>query len=166
MHPHALSQGVRILETEGPHPVVYGEWLRAGPDKLTVLIYGHYDVQVGDQSLVPCLICTAPVASGSAKVAYIQLRKLCRPHLYPTLGILSLAQPVDPLDEWETGPFNVTLKDDGYFYGRGVDDDKGGVLMAIQAVEGLLRHRPAGASDPLLPVNVKFMLEGQVGTRG
>ena len=72
---------------------------------------------------------------------------------------------MDPLDEWETGPFNVTLKDDGYFYGRGVDDDKGGVLMAIQAVEGLLRHRPAGDSGPLLPVNVKFMLEGQVGYR-
>lgn len=30
--------------TEG-HPVVYGEWLGAGPDAPTVLIYGHYDVQ-------------------------------------------------------------------------------------------------------------------------
>jgi acetylornithine deacetylase/succinyl-diaminopimelate desuccinylase-like protein len=27
------------------HPIVYGEWLEAGPDKPTVLIYGHYDVQ-------------------------------------------------------------------------------------------------------------------------
>ena len=30
------------------HPVVYGEWLRAGPDKPTVLVYAHYDVQPVD----------------------------------------------------------------------------------------------------------------------
>ncbi len=49
------TQRVEILETEGPHPVVYGEWLKGGPGKPTVLIYGHYDVQVGggrDQSTV------------------------------------------------------------------------------------------------------------------
>ena len=34
---------VEIMETAG-HPVVYGEWLGAGPDKPTVLVYGHYDV--------------------------------------------------------------------------------------------------------------------------
>lgn len=34
---------VQIMPTAG-HPVVYGEWLGAGPDKLTVLVYGHYDV--------------------------------------------------------------------------------------------------------------------------
>ncbi len=34
---------VAVLETEG-HPVVYGEWLGAGSDKPTVLVYGHYDV--------------------------------------------------------------------------------------------------------------------------
>jgi acetylornithine deacetylase/succinyl-diaminopimelate desuccinylase-like protein len=44
---------------------------------------------------------------------------------------LVCAQPVDPLELWESEPFNVTVKD-GYMYGRGVDDDKGGVLMAIQ----------------------------------
>jgi acetylornithine deacetylase/succinyl-diaminopimelate desuccinylase-like protein len=32
-----------VMETAG-HPVVYGEWLDAGPEKRTVLIYGHYDV--------------------------------------------------------------------------------------------------------------------------
>jgi len=35
---------VEIIETER-HPIVYGEWLEAGDDKPTVLIYGHYDVQ-------------------------------------------------------------------------------------------------------------------------
>jgi acetylornithine deacetylase/succinyl-diaminopimelate desuccinylase-like protein len=36
--------GVEVVETEG-HPVVYAEWLGAGPNAPTVLIYGHYDVQ-------------------------------------------------------------------------------------------------------------------------
>ncbi len=43
---HLSSLGldkVEIMETAG-HPVVYGEWLGAGPDKPTVLVYGHYDV--------------------------------------------------------------------------------------------------------------------------
>lgn len=39
---------MRILETAGPRPVVYGEWLSAGPERPTVLIYGHYDVQPVD----------------------------------------------------------------------------------------------------------------------
>jgi acetylornithine deacetylase/succinyl-diaminopimelate desuccinylase-like protein len=34
---------VAVLPTAG-HPVVYGDWLGAGPDKPTVLVYGHYDV--------------------------------------------------------------------------------------------------------------------------
>src|SRR5690349_3505451 len=37
------GQNVAVMETAG-HPVVYGEWLGAGPDKPTVLVYGHYDV--------------------------------------------------------------------------------------------------------------------------
>ncbi|MEO8665894.1 MAG: dipeptidase, partial [Ignavibacteria bacterium] len=40
-------ENVKIYETPG-HPIVYGEWLKAGKDKLTVLIYGHYDVQPVD----------------------------------------------------------------------------------------------------------------------
>lgn len=34
---------VQVMPTAG-HPVVYAEWLGAGPDKPTVLVYGHYDV--------------------------------------------------------------------------------------------------------------------------
>lgn len=40
-------QKVRTYETGG-HPVVYGEWLEAGPDAPTILVYGHYDVQPAD----------------------------------------------------------------------------------------------------------------------
>jgi acetylornithine deacetylase/succinyl-diaminopimelate desuccinylase-like protein len=36
--------GGRVEETDG-HPVVRGEWLGAGADAATVLVYGHYDVQ-------------------------------------------------------------------------------------------------------------------------
>jgi acetylornithine deacetylase/succinyl-diaminopimelate desuccinylase-like protein len=36
-------QNAEVMPTAG-HPVVYGEWLGAGPDKPTVLVYGHYDV--------------------------------------------------------------------------------------------------------------------------
>jgi acetylornithine deacetylase/succinyl-diaminopimelate desuccinylase-like protein len=39
--------GVEVSETGG-HPVVYAEWLGAGPDRPTVLVYGHYDVQPVD----------------------------------------------------------------------------------------------------------------------
>lgn len=43
-HLRALGlQNVQVMETAG-HPVVYGEWLGAGADKPTVLVYGHYDV--------------------------------------------------------------------------------------------------------------------------
>ena len=35
---------VQLMQTEG-HPVVYGEWLHAGPDQPVILFYGHYDVQ-------------------------------------------------------------------------------------------------------------------------
>ena len=37
------AEKVAVMPTAG-HPVVYGEWLKAGPNKPTVLVYGHYDV--------------------------------------------------------------------------------------------------------------------------
>src|SRR4030065_564187 len=47
-HMRSLSiENVQIFPTPG-HPVVYGEWLKAGVSAPTVLIYGHYDVQPVD----------------------------------------------------------------------------------------------------------------------
>ncbi len=43
-HLHALGMtNAKVMATAG-HPVVYAEWMGAGPDKPTVLVYGHYDV--------------------------------------------------------------------------------------------------------------------------
>lgn len=44
---NAKMEKVEIIETK-KHPIVYAEWLGAGPDAKTILIYGHYDVQPVD----------------------------------------------------------------------------------------------------------------------
>jgi acetylornithine deacetylase/succinyl-diaminopimelate desuccinylase-like protein len=96
---------VRTIETAG-NPVVYGEWLGA-PGKLTVLVYGHYDVQ-----------------------------------------------PPDPLEKWHSPPFTPTVRN-GRLYARGVSDDKGPMLIPIKVARGFL------AVTGALPINVKFMFEGE-----
>lgn len=104
---------VEILRTGAPDaaatgaPAVYGEWLGAGPEAPTVLVYGHHDVQ-----------------------------------------------PVDPLDEWVSPPFEPTIAG-GEMRARGCSDDKGPVLMQIEATRGLLEERGR------LPVNLKFLVEGE-----
>ena len=108
-------QNVRLIETPG-NPVVYGDWLGAGPagggpgnDNAapTILFYGHYDVQ-----------------------------------------------PVDPLNLWESPPFEATIRD-GEIYARGSADDKGQVFMHFKAVEAHLKQ------NGRLPVNMKIILEGE-----
>lgn len=95
-----------ILPTAG-HPCVYADWLHAGPDHPTILIYGHFDVQ-----------------------------------------------PAEPFDLWTSPPFEPAIRD-GRVYGRGASDDKGSMLTAVFGVEALL------ATEKKLPVNVKFLFEGQ-----
>jgi acetylornithine deacetylase/succinyl-diaminopimelate desuccinylase-like protein len=63
-------------------------------------------------------------------------------------------QPVDPLDLWESPPFEATIRD-GELYARGSADDKGQVFMHMKAVEAHL------SQSGRLPVNLKFMLEGE-----
>ncbi|MEP6590427.1 MAG: dipeptidase [Gemmatimonadota bacterium] len=96
---------VRTFPSPG-NPVVYAEWLGA-PGKLTVLIYGHYDVQ-----------------------------------------------PPEPLDKWISPPFTPTLRD-GRLYARGISDDKGPMLIPIKVAEAFF------ATDARLPINVKFLIEGE-----
>lgn len=97
---------VEIEETAG-HPLVYGEWLEAGEDAPTVLVYGHYDVQ-----------------------------------------------PADPLELWETDPFEPTVRN-GRLYARGASDDKGQVFMYLAVFEAFMK------TTGKLPINVKVCIEGE-----
>jgi acetylornithine deacetylase/succinyl-diaminopimelate desuccinylase-like protein len=99
-------ENVTVMPTGG-HPAVYGDWLHAGSDKPTILLYGHMDVQ-----------------------------------------------PADPLELWESPPFEPEIRDDCIF-ARGASDDKGGLITPILAVEALLQ------TEGQLPVNVKFCFEGE-----
>jgi len=94
------------IETDG-QPVVYGDWLEAGDDKPTLLVYAHYDVQ-----------------------------------------------PIDPIELWDTDPFEPTMRD-GKLYARGVIDDKAGVWINLKAFESMFE------TDGKLPVNVKLLFEGE-----
>lgn len=96
-----------ISNNKKGHPIVYGEWLEAGPNAKTILIYGHYDVQ-----------------------------------------------PVDPLNLWETLPFEPTIRN-GKIYARGSSDDKGQFFCHLKALEAHMKLFGK------LPVNVKILLEGE-----
>ncbi|MFZ7944506.1 MULTISPECIES: dipeptidase [Bacillaceae] len=63
-------------------------------------------------------------------------------------------QPVDPIQLWETPPFEPTIRDEKIF-ARGATDDKGQTFLHIKAVETLLKI------EGKLPVNVKFCIEGE-----
>lgn len=97
---------VEVQETKG-HPLVYGEWLGAGEDAPTVLLYGHYDVQ-----------------------------------------------PAEPLELWESEPFEPEIRD-GRLYARGSSDDKGQVFMHLAVFEAFIKTKGA------LPINVKVCIEGE-----
>jgi len=68
-------------------------------------------------------------------------------------------QPADPLDQWQTNPFEPDLRD-GFIYARGATDDKGQLFAHIKAVESLLQT--AGR----LPCEVLFLLEGEEESGG
>jgi acetylornithine deacetylase/succinyl-diaminopimelate desuccinylase-like protein len=63
-------------------------------------------------------------------------------------------QPVDPVDQWTTPPFEATVRD-GEIYARGSADDKGQVFMHIKAVEAHLKQ------EGKLPLNIRFFIEGE-----
>ena len=94
------------LHPTAGHPIVYGEWLGAGSNAPTILVYGHYDVQ-----------------------------------------------PVDPVELWDSPPFEPTIKGKR-IYARGASDDKGQVIVHVNALEAHLQNGGC-------PINVKFLIEGE-----
>ncbi len=62
-------------------------------------------------------------------------------------------QPADPLDLWESPPFEPVIKNE-VIYARGACDDKGQVFMHVKAFEAML-------ASGELTCNVKFMIEGE-----
>ena len=63
-------------------------------------------------------------------------------------------QPVDPVDLWQSPPFEATIRD-GEIYARGASDDKGQVFMHFKAIEAHMK------AQGRLPVNIKLMIEGE-----
>lgn len=63
-------------------------------------------------------------------------------------------QPVDPIDLWESPPFEPVIKD-GKIFARGATDDKGQMFVHIKSVEAFFK------TVGKLPVNVKFLIEGE-----
>ena len=61
--------------------------------------------------------------------------------------------PVDPLNLWDTPPFEPSVRD-GKIFARGSADDKGQLFMQVKAFEFLV-------AQGTLPCNVKFMIEGE-----
>ncbi len=62
-------------------------------------------------------------------------------------------QPPDPLELWNSGPFEPVIKD-GKIFARGACDDKGQMFMHIKALETMVK-------TDSLPLNIKFIIEGE-----
>lgn len=97
---------VELWPTQG-HPTLFASHMKAGPDKPTLLLYHHYDVQ-----------------------------------------------PVDPLSEWASPPFEPDIRGNQVF-ARGANDNKGQCFYTINALKALLQR------DKELPINVKLCIEGE-----
>ncbi len=63
-------------------------------------------------------------------------------------------QPPEPLDLWDSPPFEPTLRD-GKMFARGVSDDKGHIICRLAAIDAFLQ------SEGDLPCNIKFLIEGE-----
>jgi acetylornithine deacetylase/succinyl-diaminopimelate desuccinylase-like protein len=63
-------------------------------------------------------------------------------------------QPPEPLESWITPPFAPTLRD-GKLYARGVADNKGNLMLRLQAIESWL------ATAGQLPIKINFLVEGE-----
>jgi acetylornithine deacetylase/succinyl-diaminopimelate desuccinylase-like protein len=100
-----IGLSAKLHPTPG-HPVVWAH-NEQKPNRRTVLIYGHYDVQ-----------------------------------------------PPDPVQLWDSPPFEPVLRD-GYVFARGATDNKGQILSHILGIEEQMK------ADGDLPVNLHLVIEGE-----
>lgn len=63
-------------------------------------------------------------------------------------------QPVDPLELWESPPFEPKIMN-GKIYARGSSDDKGQLFIHLKAFESVLK------TNGYVPINIKFLFEGE-----
>jgi acetylornithine deacetylase/succinyl-diaminopimelate desuccinylase-like protein len=112
-----------------------GEWVRdfvkgiGGEAELVP--YGEGDLVIGD----------IPASSNGGGAATVMI--------YGHFDV----QPPAPLDLWETPPFELTERD-GWYYARGIADDKGQLYALLKAAQ-LLREQNA------LPVNIRIVSDGE-----
>src|SRR5260370_32083771 len=97
----------------------------------------------------------------SAIFFFLMIRRPPRSTLFPyTTLFRSLiyghydVQPPDPLELWDSPPFDPVLKD-GYVFARGATDNKGQILSHILGVQETMEQRNE------LPVNLHFIIEGE-----
>ncbi len=102
-------------------------------------------VAAGADNVEVCATAGHPVVYGE---------KMINPDL-PTVLVYGHydVQPADPIDLWDSPPFEPVIKDDK-IYARGACDDKGQMYMHIKAFEFMI-------ATNVLPCNVKFMIEGE-----
>jgi acetylornithine deacetylase/succinyl-diaminopimelate desuccinylase-like protein len=95
------------------------------------------------------------VELGGKHLALGELRASSEPEAKPTVLVYGHfdVQPPAPLDEWESDPFELTIRD-GWAYARGVADDKGQLWLLLKAAEQL-------ALEGALPVNLRFACDGE-----
>jgi acetylornithine deacetylase/succinyl-diaminopimelate desuccinylase-like protein len=109
-------------------------------------VAGHIRSTGGSAELVP---------AGARPLVVGEVAASSSPESAPT--ILCYAhfdvQPPDPLDLWESPPFELAQRD-GRLYARGVADDKGNLFVLVEAVRQL-------AAEGALPVNVRFAFDGE-----
>lgn len=130
----ARIPSISSLPEHAPDMVTAAEWVAA---RLRTL--GATDVEVAPTALHPIVYGRVHEAPGAPTVL-----------VYCHYDV----QPVDPIDLWETSPFDPFLRD-GRFVGRGVADDKGQLVMHLSAIEAL---RAAGRTPA---VNLTFVFEGE-----
>jgi acetylornithine deacetylase/succinyl-diaminopimelate desuccinylase-like protein len=95
------------------------------------------------------------VELGGKHLVLGELRASSEPETKPTVLVYGHfdVQPPAPLDEWESDPFELTIRD-GWAYARGVADDKGQLWLLLKAAEQL-------ALEGELPVNLRFACDGE-----